>query len=176
LIITDIIDALLRSRRTPKTTDNLIEGLLFNPKYEFNKPKGYYEHKIFGNDINFYQFEGFNELSDIIKKLVPIEQVKNVFSKKEEVLIKSGTLVDVSYTVPMSTGFPLVLSGFGAYSLDMQYVGAINNKDPWESESLDFTGKLKPSLSMELSTKMQIDLFYASTDIKVTAIRMLRSK
>lgn len=93
--------------------------------------------------------------------------MKNIFSKKEEIFIKSGTLVDVSYTVPMSSGFPLVLSGFGAYSLDMRYFGAVNNENVWETKSLDFNGRLKPSLSMELSTKMQIDLFYASTDVKV---------
>lgn len=157
----------MRSRRSPKNSDKLIENFLFTQKYNFNKPVGYFEQKVFGNDINFYQFEGFDQLSDIIKKLVPMEQLKNVFSKKEEVFIKSGTLIDVSYTVPMSSGFPLVLSGFGAYSLDMRYYGAVNNKNAWETTSLDFNGILKPSLSMELSTKMQIDLFHASTDVKV---------
>lgn len=93
--------------------------------------------------------------------------MKNIFSKKEEVFIKSGTLVDVSYTVPMSNGFPLVLSGFGAYSLDLRYYGAVNNKNVWETNSLDFNGRLRPSLSMEMSTKMQIDLFHASTDVRV---------
>lgn len=117
--------------------------------------------------MNFYPFEGFDQLSDIIKKLVPLEQMKNVFSKKEEIFIKSGTMVDIAYAVPMSSGFPLVLSGFGAYSLDMRYFGAINNKNVFETGSLDFNGKLKPSLSMELSTKMQVDLFHASTDVKV---------
>lgn len=93
--------------------------------------------------------------------------MKNIFSKKEEVFIKSGTLVDVSYTVPMSNGFPLILSGFGAYSLDLRYYGAVNNKNVWETSSLDFNGRLRPSLSMELSNKMQIDLFHASTDVRV---------
>lgn len=121
---------------------------------------------MFGNDISFYSFEGFNELSNIIKKIVPIDQTTNIFSKKEEVFIKSGTIVDLAYTVPMVSGFPLVLSGFGAYSLDMRYYGAINN-NVWETSAIDFNGKLKPSLSMELSTKMQIDLFHATTDVKV---------
>lgn len=93
--------------------------------------------------------------------------MKNVFSNKEEVFMHSGTLVDVSYTVPTTTGFPLILSGFGAYSLDLRYYGSIKNQNIWETNSIDFNGKLKPSWSMELSTKMQIDLFYASTDVKV---------
>lgn len=157
----------MRSRRSSQNYNNLIESFPYAQKYNFNKPTGYFEQKVFGNDINFYHFEGFEQLNEIIKNLVPIEQVRNVFSKKEEIFIKSGTLVDVAYTVPMSTGFPLVLSGFGAYSLDMRYFGAVNNENIWETGSLDFHGRFKPSLSMELSTKMQIDLFHASTDVKV---------
>ena len=157
----------MRSRRSSNNSNKFIEGFPFSQQYNFNKPTGYFEHKIFGNDINFYHFEGFDQLSNIIKTLVPIEQLKNVFSKNEEIFIKSGTLLDVSYTVPMASGFPLVLSGFGAYSLDMRYYGAMNNNDAWETTSVDFNGRLKPSLSMELSTKMMIDLFHATTDIKV---------
>lgn len=96
-----------------------------------------------------------------------MDQIKNIFSKKEEVFIKSGTLVDLSYTVPTSNGWPLILSGFGAYSLDMGYYGAVNNKNVWETNILDFNGRIKPSLSMELSTKMHIDLFHASTEVRV---------
>lgn len=114
----------------------------------------------------FRPFEGLDQLSSIIKKIVPMEQMKNIFSKREEIFIKSGTIVDVAYTVPMISGFPLSLSGFGAYSLDLRYYGSVNN-DFWETNSLDFNGKLRPSLSMELSTIMSIDLFHASTEIKV---------
>lgn len=162
-----IIDTILRSRRSSEATNKLIENFAYTPKYNFNHPVGYIEQRVFGNDVSFHRFEGFNELSNIIKKIIPLEQMKNIFSKKEEDFIKSGTIVDVAYIVPLSTGFPLVLSGFGAYSLDMRYYGAINNKNVWETSSIDFSGKLRPSLSMELSTKMQIDLFHATTDVKV---------
>lgn len=49
----------------------------------------------------------------------------------------------------------------------MRYYGAVNNKNIWETNTLDFNGRLRPSLSMELSTKMQIDLFHAATDVRV---------
>lgn len=162
----DVIETILRSRRS--TDDNLIDGISYKPKYDFNKPVGYFEHKIFGNDINFYRFESFNELSDIIKKIVPIEQLKGIFSRKEEIFMQSGTLIDVSYTVPLMSGFPLILSGFGAYSLDMRYFASIDNLAKfWDEKSIDFIGEMKPSLSMELSTKMQIDMFHATTDVRV---------
>ena len=138
---------------------------LFEENYDFKSPTGYFEQKIFGNDVNFYPFHGFDQLSDVIKKLVPIDRVRNIFSKKEETYIKSGTLIDVSYSVPTSSGFPLVLSGFGAYSLDMGYFGDLETM--LETGSLDFIGKLKPSLSMELNTKMSIDLFHGTTEVKV---------
>lgn len=160
---TDILHAILRSRRS---TNNHIDGFAYKPNYEFNKPSGYFEHKIFGNDINFYHFDGLDELGKIVEKLVPVERVKNIFSKNQEVFIDSGVLVDAAYSVPSSTGFPLILNGFGAYSLDISYYASINNKNAWETKSLDFTGKLRPSLSMELNTAMQMDLFYASTEIK----------
>lgn len=156
---------MLRSRRSLRDT-NLIAGKFpYEVKYDFKHPTGYFERKIFGNDVNLYSFDGFDELSEIIKKLVPIERMRNVFSKKEELYINSGTIIDVAYTVPMASGFPLVLSGFGAYTLDMSYYGDLNSRSVFES--LDFIGKLKPSLSMELSTKMQVDLFHATTDVKV---------
>lgn len=158
----DVIETILRSRRS--ADDNLIDGIAYQPKYDFNKPIGYFEHKIFGNDVNFYRFESFNELSDIIKKIVPIEQMKGIFSRKEEILMQSGTLIDVSYTVPLISGFPLVLSAFGAYSLDLRYFASIDNLSP---QSVNFIGKMKPALSMELSTKMQIDMFHATTDVRV---------
>jgi hypothetical protein len=163
----EIIETILRTRRSTESSKKLLDNFPFTQKYDFNKPAGYFEHKVFGNDITFYPFEGFDQLSNIIKKLIPMEQVKNVFSKQEEVFIKSGTFVDVAYTVPTSSGFPLVLSGFGAYSLDMRYFGSQNSKNIWETSTFDFNGRLKPSLSMELSTKMQIDLFHASTEVKV---------
>lgn len=127
---------------------------------------GYFEQKVFGNDIMFYQFEGLDQLSDVIKKLIPLEQMKNIFSKKEEIFIKSGTFVDVAYTVPMLSGFPLILSGFGAYSLDLSYYGSMNNAF-WETGTFEYDGRLRPSFAMELSTTMQIDLFHASTDVRV---------
>lgn len=159
----DIIGAILRSKRS---TDNKLEGFAYKPNYDFNKPTGYFEHKIFGNDINFYDFEGLDELSSLIKKLIPVERIKNIFSKNQEVFIDSGTFVDLAYSVPSSTGFPLVLNGFGAYSLDISYFASINNDKVWETKSLDFTGKLRPSLSVELNANMQMDLFYGSTEVK----------
>lgn len=163
------IESFLRSKRSLKAKNKpqMIEGFQYKQKYEFNKPNGYFEHKIFGNDIMFYHFNDFNELSDILKKIIPLEQIRNIFSNKEEIFIKSGTMVDVSYSIPLSNGFPLVLSAFGAYSLDLRYYGAMKDENIWRAKSLDFNGKLKPSLSMELSTKMQVDLFYATTDIRL---------
>jgi Domain of unknown function (DUF1943)/Domain of Unknown Function (DUF1081) len=164
-IDTDIIRALLR---TPRSADdnNLIGDFSYKPKYEFNKPSGYFEQKVYGNDINFYHFEGLDQLSNIIKKLVPLERVKNIFSKNKEVFKDTGTVVDISYTIPSSTGFPIILYAFGAYSLDISYYAAINNKNVWETKTLDFTGKLTPSLSIELNTAMQMDLFHALTEVK----------
>lgn len=160
----DLLQTFFRPRRS--VDSNLLEGFAFKPNYDFNKPSGYFEHKIYGNDINFNHFSNFDELNVIVKKIIPFERVKNIFSSKNETFIDSGTVVDVSYSVPSSVGFPLVLSGFGAYSVDVSYFASINNENPFETKSLDFTGKLVPSLSMELNTAMQVDLFYDTTEVK----------
>jgi hypothetical protein len=149
-----------------KSSDNHIDSFSYKQKYDFENPSGYFEHKVFGNDLIFYHFEGLDQLSSIIKKLIPLEKMNNIFSKKEEIFIKSGTFVDVAYTVPMLSGFPLILSGFGAYSFDLNYFGSVN-KNFWETKSLDLEGKFRPSTTMELSTTMQIDLFHATTDVKI---------
>lgn len=163
----EIIETILRSRRSPRDANLISKKFPYTQNYDFKNPHGYFEHKIFGNDVSFYAFDGFNELSEIIKKIVPVDRVRNIFSKKEETFVKSGTLIDdVAYTLPTISGFPLILNGFGAYSLDMGYLADIENSF-WDGGALEITGKIKPSLSMEMNFKMQIDLFHASTDIKV---------
>ena len=158
---------LARKRREITEALEHLSNIPFKSKGNYNHPKGYIEYKIFGNDIDLFTFNGMNEFSSVLKRLASYEQLKNIFSGKEEVFTKSGTLFDVSYTVPLIAGFPLILNGFGASSLDLRYLGNLKNKNVWEKKFLDFDGKIKPSLSMEGTAVMQADLYYTSTNIKV---------
>lgn len=158
---------LARKRREITEALEHLNNIPFKLKSNYNHPRGYFEYKIFGNDIDLLTFNGMDEFSSVLKRLASFEQLKNIFSGKEEVFTKSGTLFDVSYTVPLISGFPLILNGFGASSLDLRYQGQIKNENFWQTKFLDFSGKIKPSLSMEGTAVMMTDLFYTSTNLKV---------
>ena len=96
IFCSDFLHTLLRSRRSVNQPENLLDEFAYRPKYEFNKPNGYFEHKVYGNDINFLPFNDFSEFQGVVKRLVPLERIKDIFSSKRENFINSGTLVDVS--------------------------------------------------------------------------------
>lgn len=144
-----------------------VKNIPYDLGYDYNHPHGYFEYKIFGNDINIFMFDGFKEFNEKFQDFISFKSLRNVLSGKEEVFTKSGTLLDMSYTVPLSTGIPLSLNGFGATSLDLRYSGSIKDPNVFNTKSLDFQGKIKPSLSLEFTGKMRADLFYAATEVKV---------
>lgn len=122
---------------------------------------------MFGNDIQYNTLEGINEIATAMYKLNPMTQLKSIFSGKEINYTKSGVFLDVSYDVPLMSGFPLSIHAFGASSIDFRATGSLNAPNFFKNQQLDLHGKLKPSVSVDIIASMQSDYFYGSSGIRV---------
>lgn len=122
---------------------------------------------MFGNDIKYKTIAGMNEIAMALYKLDPMTQLKTLFSGKEIKYTKSGVFLDVSYDVPLMSGFPLSIHAFGASSIDFRASGSLNAPNFFTTKELDLDGKLKPSVSVDIIASMQSDYFYGSSGIRV---------
>lgn len=122
---------------------------------------------MFGNDIKHKSIEGIYEIGALFSKLSPMNQLNNLFSGKEVTYSKSGVFLEASYEVPLSSGFPLALSAYGASSVDIRMSGSWSGKNFLENPDFEISGKMKPSVSLDVTGTMQVDYFYGESGIRV---------
>lgn len=161
-----------RQARTPamitKDVHEQIDDMGFKMKSDFKDPHASIGLKIFGNDLKYYTIEGFAETLKAAEQINPLNYLKNILSGKEVAFTKSGVFLDTSYDVPLSTGFPLALSVIGASSVDLRMSGSFRASDVWTSSRIvDVEGKIKPSVSVDITATMKTDFIHTSTGIKV---------
>uniref|UniRef100_A0A182J4N7 Vitellogenin domain-containing protein n=1 Tax=Anopheles atroparvus TaxID=41427 RepID=A0A182J4N7_ANOAO len=137
------------------------EQMGYRLKSNFSDPQITISGKIFGNEM-FYLTMGKEVLQRDLKWAV----FKKLFSGKEVAYTKSGVFLDTSYDVPLSSGLPLSLGIVGASSVDLRMTGAARTFDFWR-KVVDVEGKVKPSVTVDLTATMRSDLVHASTAIKV---------
>lgn len=150
--------------------DNLrssISRMAYKPKYNFNEPRASIGLKIFGNDLEHLTIEGESELLQAVYKYNPIHQMRAIFSGREINYTKSGVFLDVSYDVPLLTGMPLSIQTFGASSVDLRMSGKLKDPNFLYTRSIDVEGKIKPSVSLDVTSTMQSDYFYGSSGVRV---------
>lgn len=78
-----------------------------------------------------------------------------------------GVFLEVSYEVPLSSGFPLAMQAYGASSIDLRMSGSINGDYSWNNPKFAVKGKIKPSVSLDVVGSMQSDFFYGMSGIRV---------
>uniref|UniRef100_A0A182IB32 Uncharacterized protein n=1 Tax=Anopheles arabiensis TaxID=7173 RepID=A0A182IB32_ANOAR len=137
-----------------------VDRLGFQLKGNFDKPQVTIGVKIFGNDLNYYT-DGL----EIFSKVNQRKKLASLFDGKESSYTKSSVFLDTSYDVPLSSGMPLALGLVGASSVDLRLTGKIRAFD-YTRWLIDIEGKLKPSITMDITASMRSDLMHASTAIK----------
>lgn len=135
--------------------------------YNYNIPKAQIGVRVFGNDLRHYSLEGNLEFMALGKEFDPFQQLAKILSGQEVTFTKSNVLLDASYSVPLAIGLPLSINAFGASSVDFRIYGNLERTEPVTDWHFDLEGKFKPSVSVDVITAMQADLFYASSGIKV---------
>ncbi|XP_058818906.1 uncharacterized protein LOC131681859 [Topomyia yanbarensis] len=145
-----------------------IDTMGYKMKSDFKDPHASLGIKIFGNDLKYYTIEGFAETLMAAEKINPLNMLKTLLSGKEVSYTRSGVFLDTSYDVPLSTGLPLALSVIGASSVDLRMSGSFKAVDFWESTRfVDVEGKIKPSISADITATMKTDFIHAATGVKV---------
>lgn len=145
-----------------------IDKLGYAMKADFRDPHASVGVKIFGNDLRYYTIEGFAETMKAAEKINPINFLRRILSGKEVSYTKSGVFLDTSYDVPLSTGIPLALSIIGASSVDLRMSGSFKAVDIWEAtRHIDVDGKIKPSVSVDITAIMKADFIHAAAGIKL---------
>ncbi|XP_053663269.1 uncharacterized protein LOC128712401 [Anopheles marshallii] len=138
-----------------------VDKLGYHLKSNFNDPLFTIGVKIFGNELSYYT-DGL-ELCSIANQR---KMLKDLFSGKERAYTKSSVFLDTSYDVPLSSGMPLALGLVGASSVDLRMTGIVRAVD-FSNFLVDMEGKIKPSVTIDLTATMKSDLMYAGTAIKV---------
>lgn len=132
-----------------------------------NSPRAAFGLKMFGNDIKYNTFEGLSEISAIFSELDPTAQIQRHLSGQEMTYTKSGVFLEASYEVPLSSGFPLSVQAYGASSIDLRMQGSLNAEKYWPDPHFAIKGKMKPSISLDVTTTMHSDYFFGSAGVRV---------
>lgn len=161
-----------RQKRDVSTTrkqeiDRNVDSLGYKLKYDYNNPRAQFGLRVFGNDLRYFNVESLVEVMALAAKFNPFQQAKNVLSGKEFTYTKSRVFLDASYTVPLAVGLPLAIHAFGASSIDLRVSGNLDEMDPPTDWHFDVEGQFKPSVSVDVITTMQTDMFWEQSGIKV---------
>lgn len=144
---------------------NDVKALDYDNKYNMDRPRAAFGMKMFGNDIKYKTLEDLFEVYTLFSELNPLNQLMNILSGKEITYTKSGVFLEAEYEVPLTSGFPLALNAYGASSIDMRASGKLNGD--WKQAKFNLTGKIKPSISLDVIGTMQCDYFYGTSGIRV---------
>ncbi|XP_017105517.3 uncharacterized protein Apoltp [Drosophila bipectinata] len=147
--------------------DRSVDSLGYKLKYDYNNPRAQFGLRIFGNDLRYYNMDSLAEVMALTAYFDPLKQAQKVLSGKEFTYTKSQVFLDASYTVPLAVGVPLAIHAFGASSVDLRVSGNVDKTDPPTDWHFDVQGRFKPSVSVDVITTMQTDLFWDQSGIKV---------
>ncbi|XP_064556915.1 uncharacterized protein Apoltp [Drosophila montana] len=145
--------------------DRNVDQLGYKLKYDYNNPRAQFGLRVFGNDLRYYNIESMAEVALLIKQFNPLYQAQKLLSGKPFSYTKSRVFLDASYSVPLAVGMPLAIHAFGASSVDLSISGNLDKLDvDWH---FDVQGRFKPSVSVDVITTMQTDMYWGQSGIKV---------
>ena len=118
-------------------------------KFQFRQenadPKGSYYIRVFGNEIKYEDFVGFDTQS-IKDKLNYLQWLVDLAKEHDFDFTKSIIFLESELKVPTVAGLPLVLSVDGTATMDLKIKGKIDLRDVISSPSaFDITGTVRPT-------------------------------
>lgn len=100
--------------------------------------------KIFGNDLKYNSFVGYQEIVEALMSINPVAKLKKLLSGKEVAFNKESLFLDTSYVMPTQSGFPISLSAHGTAAVNLKMSGFISTKNIFDKGEFDIEGKLRP--------------------------------
>lgn len=168
----DLEEDTVKQKRTKRNADARKQGidrkvdqLGYKLKYDYNNPRAQFGLRIFGNDLRYYNIESMAEVALLASQFSPFAQAQKMLSGKPFSYTKSSVFLDAAYSVPLAVGMPLAINAFGASSVDLSISGNLDKLDAdWH---FDVQGRFKPSVSVDVITTMQTDMYWGQSGIKV---------
>lgn len=77
--------------------------------------------------------------------------------------------LDCNYVIPTGSGLPMLLTALGTSSINLKLYGSLNTAGFSKDKELeiDLTADIQPTVSLDVSSEMSVDAFYASTGAKL---------
>lgn len=129
---------------TAEDLKSSIDKLPYKLDYNYNTPKLSLGMKIFGNDLQYVDFEGNEEVQNVANAMNPMTYVYNFLSGKEIKFKKAGVFLDASYSIPTYTGFPLNLKVHGSSGVDFKMIGSLKADNFFETKKMNLKGHVTP--------------------------------
>ncbi|XP_075986269.1 apolipoprotein lipid transfer particle [Anticarsia gemmatalis] len=112
--------------------------------------------KVFGNEISYWNAEGDDEILKSLARLNPQIRVLEILSGKEISYNKASLFLDTTFSVPTGCGLPMNMNLMGTSYVNTKMSGTVNDKYT-QSGNLDFEGKLRPSVAVNIAATMSVD-------------------
>ncbi|XP_031778090.1 uncharacterized protein LOC100118388 isoform X3 [Nasonia vitripennis] len=135
---------------------------------DFDRPRLSIGYKVFGNELKFTMLESDQEIRAALASLDPWQKVKEILSGRDVVHYeKAAMFLDSSYVVPTSAGLPVRLDLSGSAACNIKLSGIVNSELLLSDGELEISGKITPSLSVDVTGSMTVDAFYKSAGLKL---------
>ncbi|XP_045482614.1 uncharacterized protein LOC123686485 [Harmonia axyridis] len=134
---------------------------------EFGDPKVSFAVRMFGNDLKYVTYNGYEEMKEAVDHLNPIHYFQRFISKKEIDFHKAMMFLDSKYSIPTGAGLPLSLSAVGTSSITMKLSGDLKAENFSKKKELDLQTDIKPTISLDLTGSLEVDAHFAKTGLKV---------
>ncbi|KAJ8708722.1 hypothetical protein PYW08_010104 [Mythimna loreyi] len=112
--------------------------------------------KVFGNEISYWNAEGDDEIMKSLARMNPQIRVLEILSGKEISYNKASLFLDTTFSVPTGSGLPMNMNLMGTSYVNTKMSGTVNDKYT-QSGNLDFEGKLRPSVAVNIAATMSVD-------------------
>ncbi|KAH9633240.1 hypothetical protein HF086_017932, partial [Spodoptera exigua] len=112
--------------------------------------------KVFGNEISYWNAEGDEEIMKSLARLNPQLRVLEILSGKEISYNKASLFLDTTFSVPTGAGLPMNMNLMGTSYVNTKMSGTVLDNYR-ESGNLDFEGKLRPSVAVNIAATMSVD-------------------
>jgi len=162
----------LKDKHDSDSVENSISQLAhqFNAKGNLQKePSLSLYTRVFGNDLHYTQLHGLQDMVDIVSGATSFNLINRIMQERDIDFTKSLVLIDGSYMIPTSAGFPIILALNGSATVGVKLRGYVNMKDLFTLNSIDIEGSVTPSAAIEFTGTMAVDATVTKAGIRLVS-------
>ncbi|XP_069195444.1 LOW QUALITY PROTEIN: uncharacterized protein [Procambarus clarkii] len=125
--------------------------------------------KTFGSEIYYRHLHGMDKIMEAINTLNPAERIRLLNQGQAINIHKSWLAAESTFIIPTTAGLPLNLSLTASVALDLHASGNVDIFSFFTTGQGGISGKLKPSVGVEVIGSMLVDGHAAQSGAQLTA-------